>query len=194
MTTSEPTFIVGIGGSAGGLYAYTALLDALSPGTGMAFVILSHVLPTASEQLSQLLRVHTQMPVLVAADGMPIKSDHVYINPPNADVRIENNAFNIVSPRSVSNRQVDFFLVSLAEAIGARAIGVILSGYDGDGTIGCKMIKAMGGKTFAQDTTAYVGAMPKSAQTAGCIDFVLPPERIAVELKKLAGRSHVSAS
>ncbi len=70
--------------------------------------------------------------------------------------------------------------------MGARAIGIILSGYDGDGTEGCRQIKAKGGATFAQDISAEVGHMPLSAQAAGCIDFVLPPKAMARELKRLA--------
>ena len=70
----------------------------------------------------------------------------------------------------------------------ARAIGVILSGYDGDGTEGCKHIKSKGGTTFAQDASAEVDDMPLSAQAAGCIDFVLPPQEIALELSRISRR------
>ncbi len=88
----KPNFIVGIGGSAGGLTAYKALLDALSPDTGMAFVIVSHILPSASSQLAQILSRHTKMPVEVASTLMLIKPNHVYVSPPNADLQIENSA------------------------------------------------------------------------------------------------------
>ena len=70
-----------------------------------------------------------------------------------------------------------------------HAIGIILSGFDGDGTAGCKHIKAKGGKTFAQDASAEVTEMSRSAQAAGCIDFVLPPDQIAAALHKLATTS-----
>jgi CRP-like cAMP-binding protein len=69
--------------------------------------------------------------------------------------------------------------------MGARAIGIIFSGYGGDGTEGCKHIKANGGKTFAQDMSAEVDGMPLSAQASGCIDFVLPPGKIPAELQRL---------
>ena len=70
--------------------------------------------------------------------------------------------------------------------MGVRAVGIILSGYDGDGTEGCKHIKANGGKTFAQDMSAEVDFMPLSAQAAGCADFVLPLNKIPAKLKKMA--------
>ena len=189
MRTSQPTFIVGIGGSAGGLNAYKALLDALPPETGIAFVIVSHIVPTANSQLVQILSGHTKMPVLMACRAMPIRANHVYVCPPNADLLIESNTFKVVSPRTRRNAQVDVFFTSVAAAMGPRAIGIILSGYDGDGTEGCKQIRAKGGTTFAQDMSAEVNGMPLSAQASGSIDFVLPPDRIVVELRRLVSAS-----
>jgi chemotaxis response regulator CheB len=188
MGTLHPNFIVGIGGSAGGLNAYKALLDAVPSNTGMAFVIVSHILPTANSQLAQILSGHTRMAVKVASNAMPIRANHVYVTPPNADLLIEGYTFKLVIPRTRRNAQVDVFLTSLADAMGARAIGIILSGYDGDGTEGCRSIKAKGGTTFAQDESAEVGGMPLSAEASGCVDFVLPPDKITDQLQKLAKR------
>jgi len=184
--TVQPIFIVGIGGSAGALNAYKALLNAMPYDTGMAFVIISHMNPTAHSQLAKILQRHTKMSVLVASEVMPILSNHVYIIPPNSDLTIINYRFRVISPRISRNKQVDIFFISLAEAMGVRAVGIILSGYDGDGTEGCKHIKANGGKTFAQDISAEVDFMPLSAQAAGFADFVLPLNKIPDKLKRLA--------
>ena len=186
MATSRPSFIVGIGGSAGGLRAYEALLDALPARMGMAYVFVCHMLPSANSVLAKILSKHTKMPVLVASAAMPIRKNHVYVIPPDSDLLIDGETFKIVSPRSKRNAQIDIFFMSLAEAWEARAIGIILSGYDGDGTEGCRLIKAKGGTTFAQDMSAEVGDMPLGALAAGFIDSVLPPDRIPIELKRLA--------
>jgi two-component system CheB/CheR fusion protein len=188
MGPRHPNFIVGIGGSAGGLVAYQAFVDALPCDTGMAFVIVSHFLPTAHSELAGILSRHTQMPVVEASMAMQIRANHIYVCPPNADLLIESQAFKLGSPRT-RNKQVDLFLTSLAEAMGARAIGIIFSGYDGDGTEGCRQIKAKGGTTFAQDASAGVGGMPLSAQLSGCVDFVLPPDKIPKKLQKLVSAS-----
>ena len=71
----------------------------------------------------------------------------------------------------------------------ARAIGVVLSGYDGDGAKGCREIKAKGGTTFAQDKSAEVSGMPLSAEATGCVDFVLPVDKIAEKLTKISSRN-----
>ena len=186
MKTIQPKFIVGIGGSAGALNAYKALLDAMPPDTGMAFVIISHMNPTAHSQLALILSRHTKMSVIVASDAMPILANHVYVIPPDSDLTMDNYRFKVISPRTFGHKQVDVFFISLANEMGARAVGIILSGYDGDGTEGCKHIKANGGKTFAQDMSAEVDYMPLSAQAAGCADFVLPLNKIPDKLKRLA--------
>src|SRR5665647_2403382 len=125
MGTLRPNLIVGVGGSAGALSAYKALLDALPSNTGMAFVIISHIHPTANSQLAQILSKHTKMPVMVASTAMPIRRNHVYVIPPNADLLIKSYTFKVVSPRTRRNEQINVFLTSLAEAMGARAIGII---------------------------------------------------------------------
>ena len=182
----HPKLIVGIGGSAGALNAYKALLNAIPSDTGMAFVIISHMNPTASSQLVKILSRHTKMTVLAASMGRPLRANHVYVIPPDSDLLIENYSFKVISPRSGRNKQIDVFFISLAEAMGVRAIGIVLSGYDGDGTEGCKHIRSNGGKTFAQDMSAEVDFMPLSAQASGCVDFVLPLEKIPDKLKSLA--------
>ena len=75
MGTLLPSFVVGIGGSAGALNAYKTFLDALPANTGMAFIIVSHITPTASSELAQILSRHTKMTTVVAVNAMyPRKS------------------------------------------------------------------------------------------------------------------------
>jgi len=154
----------------------------------MALVVISHINPEAYSQLAQILRRHTNMPALVASAAMPISANHVYVIPANADLEVEKYRFKVISPRSRRNAQIDLFFASIAEAFGDRAIGVIFSGYDGDGTAGCKHIKAKGGITFAQDESADVDSMPVSAQASGCVDFVLAPDKISAALIEIGAR------
>ena len=188
MKISDPNFVVGIGASAGGLNAYKAFFDALPSNTGMAFVVISHIHPAAHSQLAEILSRHTKMTVLLATSEMRIQANQAYVIPGNADLLLENGALNVISPRSRRNAQVDIFFSSLATAMGTRAVGIVFSGYDGDGAEGCKRIKAAGGTTFAQDNSAEVSGMPVSARATGCIDFVLPPEKIPAELHKMTTR------
>ena len=181
----RPSYIVGIGGSAGALKAYKELLNTLPCNTGMAFVFVSHLFPEASSQLAEILSRHTKMPASVATTAMEIRANHIYVIAPNADLHIKAKVFKVISPRIKRNTQIDVFFTSLAESEGKRAIGIILSGYDGDGTEGCKQIKAKGGVTFAQDHSAEISHMSTNAQAAGVIDFVMSLKQIADALVRI---------
>ena len=188
MKISKPNFVVGIGASAGGLNAYKAFFEALPSNTGMAFVVIAHLTPDAHSYLAEILSRHTKMTVLLAVSEMKVQADQIYVIPANADLLLENGALIVISPRTRRNAQVDIFFSSLAAAMGTRAVGIVFSGYDGDGAEGCQRIKAAGGTTFAQDISAEVSGMPLSARATGCIDFVLAPEKIPAELEKMATR------
>jgi two-component system CheB/CheR fusion protein len=187
MATLLPDYIVGIGGSAGSLSPFKAFLECISPTTGMAFIFVSHLLPTATSNLHLILARSTNMPVFIISDGLPILADHVYVMPPNVDIFVDGFTLKLISPPMKTSKQIDRLFVSLADTFGEKAIGIILSGYCSDGTEGCKRIKALGGSTFAQDGSAEIPFMPINAQATGCIDLVLPPCEIAGSLQKLAG-------
>ena len=193
MKIIHPNFVVGIGASAGGLNAYKSFFDALPSSTGMAFAVISHIHPEAHSELAEILSRHTKMTVELAASGMKIEANRVYVIPGNADLTLKDGALNVVSPRMKRNTQVDIFFTSIAAAAAERSVGIVLSGYNGDGAQGCRRIKAAGGTTFAQDNSAEVSGMPQSAQATGCVDFVLPPEKIPAELDKLIARIKIEA-
>jgi len=188
--------VVGVGASAGGLEAFEQLLRALPDDTGLAFVLVQHLAPKHESMLSELLAKATRMPVVEVTQGMQVHANHVYVIPPNADMSISDGVLHLspLSPDRGLRMPIDFFLRSLADSYQSRSIGVILSGTASDGTLGMQAIKAMGGVTFAQDEqSAKYSAMPRSAIAAGNVDFILPPEAIARELKRIATHVQVFA-
>ncbi|MBF0123452.1 MAG: PAS domain S-box protein, partial [Candidatus Omnitrophica bacterium] len=181
--------IVGIGASAGGLEAFSDLLKYLPSNTGMAFIFVMHLSAEHKSVLSELLGRRTCMLVSEAKDGMLIEPDHVYVIPPDRDMSIMGGKLVLVKMKGVGflHLPVDCLFRSLAEVRGNRAIGVILSGTATDGTLGAEAIKSEGGITLAQDPqSAKYDGMPQSAIAAGCIDFVLSPQKIAKELCNIA--------
>ncbi|MGH9328183.1 MAG: chemotaxis protein CheB [Terriglobia bacterium] len=180
--------IVGIGASAGGLEAFTHLLEHLPRNPGMALVFVQHLAPQHESALTELLARATRIPVSEAKEGVKVEPDRVYVIPPNANMAIRKGRLRL-TPRAPDEHHlpIDYFLRSLAEELGSRAIGVILSGTASDGALGLKAIKAEGGVTFAQDeSSAKYGDMPRNAAAGGSVDFVLPPEGIARELVRVA--------
>lgn len=188
-STQGKTFpIVGVGASAGGLEAFTDLLAALPPETGLSIVFVQHLDPVHPSMLPELLARVTAMPVVEAKDGMQVELDRVYTIPPGACLSIISGRL-VVEPRGESrgaHMPVDAFFRSLADDAAERAVGVVLSGTATDGTAGLRAIKAAGGLTFAQDEeTAKYDGMPRSAVSAGVVDRCLPPREIAAELMRL---------
>ncbi|MEP6488919.1 ATP-binding protein [Microcoleus vaginatus GB2-A3] len=187
--------VVGIGASAGGLEAFTQLLSHLPIDTGMAFVIIQHMLPTQESALSEILARSTQMPVQEITDGMQIAPNQVYVIPPNVSMTIDRGVLKL-TPRGRTHgvfMSVDTFLVSLAAERGNQAIGVVLSGGDGDGAQGLKAIKAAGGITFAQcEGSAQVSSMPNTAVATGQVDFILTPEKIAEKIAEISRHPYMA--
>jgi two-component system CheB/CheR fusion protein len=194
-TTSFP--IVGIGASAGGLEAYQELLRNLSAKPRMAIVFIMHLAPGHKSMLTELLARLTKMPVREIKNGMPIEVNHVYIIPPGTNISIAGGRLklNKMKDAGLKRMPIDYFFRSLADELGNRGIGVILSGTATDGTLGAEAIKAEGGIIFAQDEkTAKYDGMPQSAVAAGCVDFVLSPKRIARELERIAKHPLISSA
>ncbi|MBD1857186.1 MULTISPECIES: CheR family methyltransferase [Leptolyngbya] len=185
----ESFAIAGIAASAGGLEAFTSLLEHLPTDTGMAFVLIQHLSPDYESLLSEILGRVTEMPVTQAQDGMSIEPNRVYVIPPNTQMTVVNGLLRLAPRQKIAGKYMpaDVFFESLAADRGDRSIGIVLSGTDGDGALGLKAIKVAGGITFAQcESTAKFDSMPSTAIATGNVDLVLPPEEIAEELIRLS--------
>jgi chemotaxis response regulator CheB len=187
-TTAKNFPIVCIGGSAGGLDAYTRLLRNLPADMGVAIVIVNH-LRTVATMLHEILPHNTEMPVELITERLDIQPNHVFIIPEKRDLHIVNDEFRlkpISKPRGWPD-VITVFLRSLTHNWDGKLIAVIVSGYDGDGAEALCDIKKAGGITIAQKPdTASQPDMPESAIASGCIDFILSPEDIAKEIVRIA--------
>ena len=179
--------VVCVGGSAGGLDAYTRLLRNLPSNMGVAVVIVNH-LRTVDTLLHEILPRFTEMPVELITEGLLLQPNHIFIIPPQRDLHVVNGEFRlkpISKPRGWPD-VITVFLRSLTEHWRGKLIAVIVSGYDGDGADALCGIKDVGGTTIAQKLeTASQPDMPESAIASGCIDFVLSPEDIAQEIVRI---------
>ena len=180
--------VVCVGGSAGGLDAYTRLLKHLPADMGVAIVIVNH-LRTVATLLHEILPRYTKMPVELITEKLLIQPNRVFIIPEQRDLHVLDGEFRlrpISKPRGWPD-VITVFLRSLTKHWGGKLIAVIVSGYDGDGAAALCGIKEVGGITIAQKLdTAGKPDMPASAIASGCIDFVLSPEDIAQQIVRIA--------
>ena len=157
--------------------------------TGMGFVVVQHLDPHRENQLTEILARATRMTVCVARNKMKVEPNRVYVIPFNKRMTIARGRLNL-HRRDEDHLVINEFFSSLAKDHGRWAIGVILSGTGNDGTLGLEAIKSASGITFAEDeASAQFSAMPASATATGLVDFTLPPEKIALELTRIARRA-----
>ena len=190
-TDSATARVVAVGASAGGLEAFIDLLSAIPAQTGLSFVLVQHLNPRHESMLAGILARAAAVPVQQVTDGMRIERDHVYVIPPDREMTISEGILRL-APRAseVPHRPLDNFFSSLANDQKSRAIGVVLSGNDADGSAGLQAIRDAGGITFAQDTqSAKFDVMPRSAASAA--DLVLPPREIAQQLVRVVQQYEV---
>jgi chemotaxis response regulator CheB len=186
--TAKDFPIICVGGSAGGLDAYTRLLQNLPANMGVAIVIVNHLRKVAT-LLHKILPHYTEMPVELITEKLDIQPNHIFIIPEKRDLHVLNDEFRlkpISKPRGWPD-VITVFLRSLTQHWDGKLIAVIVSGYDGDGAEALCGIKEVGGITIAQKpNTAAQPDMPESAIATGCIDFILSPEDIARQIARIA--------
>jgi signal transduction histidine kinase/chemotaxis methyl-accepting protein methylase len=183
--------IVGIGASAEGVEACSELLGNLPADPAFSVVVVCHPARTNEHALGRLVESAASIRFAEAVDGASVLPGRVYVNPHDTDLSIEHGVLRSMPRPNLADHPmpIDAFFRSLAIDRTTRAIGVLLSGTGSDGTLGTRAIKAEGGLTFAQDATAKYRAMPRSAVASGSVDFVLSPEEIAQELRRISERA-----
>jgi two-component system, chemotaxis family, CheB/CheR fusion protein len=191
----EKVIIVGIGASAGGLEAIIDLLKSISPQTGMGFVIIQHLASSHESLTPEIFSHATSMKVQQVTDSMRVKPNNVYVIPPGYSMTTHGGVLKLITKVSGDSDHlvINSFFQSLANDLGARAIGVILSGSANDGSSGVESIKANGGIVLVQDpSTAKFKGMPKNAIATGAVDLVLPPYELGKELEQIAAHPLMS--
>jgi len=186
---SKSFFIVGVGASAGGLESLQRLFEGMRPGCGLAFVVVQHLSPDFESVMDELLARHTELEVVRAENEMEVRPDAIFLMPPRTEMIIAEGKL-LLTERDLEqglSLPIDVFLRSLAEDVGARAVGVILSGSGSDGSRGIRAIHEAGGLVVTQsEETAKFDGMPRSAVDTGIVDLILSPEEIREALLRYA--------
>ncbi|MBS1133322.1 MAG: putative histidine kinase, hybrid [Burkholderiaceae bacterium] len=145
--------MVGLGGSAGSIPALQTFFRAMPPDSGMAFVVILNLSPEHESTLAEILQHATTMPVIQVHDTEKVEANRVYVIPPGKALASMDGTLRLadLAPERGRRVAVDLFFRTLADTHGPHSAAIVLSGADGDGTIGIKRIKERGGLTIAQD-------------------------------------------
>jgi two-component system, chemotaxis family, protein-glutamate methylesterase/glutaminase len=180
--------VVAIGASAGGVPALRALAAALPADLPSSLVVVLHVgrhpsrLPSLLESAGPLSASHV-------VDGEPLRHGHIHVAPPDHHVLIEGRTLRLQKgPREHHTRPaIDPLFRSAALSLGARSVGVVLTGRLDDGTAGLQAIKACGGVAIVQDPNdALEPSMPSSAMRYVEVDHCVPLAGMAALIESIA--------
>ncbi|PTY37474.1 chemotaxis response regulator protein-glutamate methylesterase [Saccharospirillum sp. MSK14-1] len=170
--------ILAIGASTGGTEAIKAVLTALpadAPGT----VVTQHMPSGFTRTFAERLNRNSALEVREAQGHERILPGQVFIAPGNRHLTVVRSGSDFQT-RLVDSEQVqghrpsvDVLFQSVADACGANAVGVILTGMGKDGAAGLLSMYRGGCYTLAQDeASCVVYGMPRVALEAGGVTEV----------------------
>ena len=169
--------VIVIGTSAGGLKALSAVLRELPAGIGAAIFVVQHLAADRKSELPKLLGDITDLPVRSPADEEAFLPGHVYVAAPDYQLLVNADRVRVLrGPQENRFRpSIDALFRSAARAHGSRVIGMVLTGYLDDGTVGLQTIKKRGGITVVQDPAeAEYPSMPRMALRYVDVDYTVP--------------------
>jgi two-component system chemotaxis response regulator CheB len=186
---AAPFEVVALVASLGGQLAVSRILATLPAGFPAHVLVVQHGRRNPDpDRASRLFQRLTPLPIRTAQHRTRVGGPGVTFIPTGHLAELNARRRITLTPADAPDhlRGGDTLLTSLATAVGPGVIAVVLTGMLHDGSAGVRAVKRYGGRVLVQDPdTARAGSMPASAIATGCVDFVLPLDRIAAALTAL---------
>jgi two-component system, chemotaxis family, protein-glutamate methylesterase/glutaminase len=177
--------IIAIGSSTGGVEALQVLLTCF-PEDCPPTLIVQHVNPRFAPAIAKTLDLVSPARVQLAEPDMPLKRGNIYLAPGgDRHLTVGGSGAHYArlrggDPVAGHIPSVDVLFHSVAEVIGAKAVGILLTGMGSDGAKGLLAMAQAGAHTIAQDeASCTVFGMPRAAIALGAAGVVAPITRIA---------------
>ncbi|MDF8334300.1 chemotaxis-specific protein-glutamate methyltransferase CheB [Novosphingobium cyanobacteriorum] len=182
---SERPRLIAIGSSTGGVEALQVLLGGF-PVDCPPTLVVQHISPRFAGAVAKTLDQHCPPRILLAEPDLPLKAGHVYIAPGDDRHLTVGGSMSYHArlrrgePVSGHLPSVDMLFHSVAETVGAHAVGILLTGMGADGAQGLLAMAQRGAHTICQDeATCTVFGMPRAAISLGAAGVVAPIDHIA---------------
>jgi two-component system chemotaxis response regulator CheB len=188
--------VIAMAASVGGLKALSTILGGLPADFPAAIAIVMHLAPDHKSLLAEILKCRTHLHVSEAHTGDVLLPARVFVAPPNHHLFVvKGDRLKLSSARAekihFARPSAEPLFASVAELYGKYAIAVVLTGGDGDGSFGVRIIKDKGGLVIAQDQpTSENFSMPETSIKTGDVDYILPLDQIAPMLIALVWTSN----
>lgn len=185
--------LIAIGASTGGPEATPHVIRALSAQVPPV-VIVQHIPGGFSARYAARLDTLGTLRVCEARDEMVLQQGHGYVAPGGRHLSVVKVGASLVArvtdtePVNRHRPSVDVLFRSVAQVVGDRALGVMLTGMGGDGAEGMRRMRDAGAWNIAQDeATSAIFGMPKEAIRAGACHEVLALQAIGPRLMAMLG-------
>ncbi|MDQ1695200.1 MAG: two-component system, chemotaxis family, protein-glutamate methylesterase/glutaminase [Frankiaceae bacterium] len=190
--------LIAIGASTGGPHALSMVLAELPADLEAAVVVVQHMADGFIEGLAAWLDTLCALPVAVGANGRRLVAGTVTVAPSGLNL-IVHDQLRVTTHEPPKTQYhvpgIDATLTSVAECMGAAAVGVLLTGMGRDGALGLKKMRDRGSFTIAQDEeTSAVYGMPAAAMALGAADLELPLSEVGPALRQLTAAPVIEVS
>lgn len=183
-----------IGASTGGPAALQHLLEQLPVDFPLPVAIVQHMPPGFTRLLAGHLAAIGPTPCVEAEDGMPVLPGTAYVAPGDRHLRVRREGAGLCAalsqdpPVNYCRPAVDPLFASAREALPGAVLAAVLTGMGQDGLAGARAVIAGGGQVVAQDeASSVVWGMPGAAAQAGICSALLPIDKVAGEIMRIAG-------
>jgi two-component system, chemotaxis family, protein-glutamate methylesterase/glutaminase len=174
--------VVVIAASFGGPAAVRTVCAALPADFPAAVLVVQHRTPAIDASFTGALARRTALPVSMAREGQQADTPGIAVLPARHTGTVDAYGRLCLRPEAC-HRLADPLMIGVAERYGQRALGVVLTGRLDDGAAGIRALKQAGGRAVVQEpATAVAPGMPSAALATGCVDLVMPLERMASTL------------
>lgn len=173
---------VAVAASAGGVEALCAFSASLPADFSAAVLVVLHIPPTGPSVLPKILTRAGKLPARHPTDGEPLVPGVILVAPPDRHMAVSGSRVRLVAAARENGHRpaADVLMRSVAENLGPRCAGVVLSGTMDDGAAGLSAVAGVGGLTLVQDPeeAAFPG-MPNAAIEEAAPQFIGPVATLA---------------
>ncbi len=186
--------LVAIGASTGGPQALLTLLGQLPLDLDQAVLVVQHMADGFIPGLASWLDGLVPMPVVVGESGRRLAPGTITIAPSGGNLLVQDDRLRVLctppDPGQFHVPGIDATFESVARALGADALGILLTGMGRDGAAGLLAMRQRGALTIGQDeATCAVYGMPAAAHALGAVERQLPLPEIGGALLTALGRA-----
>jgi two-component system chemotaxis response regulator CheB len=181
------TRFIAVGAGTGGYYSLLRVIPRLTPEFRDVLMCVILTAQRYTEPFVDYLAAHSSVPVRIAEPGIGFEKGVCYVASGDQGVVLAQGAGNILyaaigaaDEKEEAQGPIDALFISVADLVGDRGVGVVLSGPGQDGAQGTAAIRKAGGIGVIQEITNCMNpSMPLAVLRKGSVEKMVPDYAVA---------------